>query len=277
MRRKAAPAAAEPAAAPEPRPPTYKVWLLASRPNTLSEWHPHLARRSSLPVALTRARGPRNRPAASFTPVLVGAALAARDGYRRPGLAFLFWLFAGCVQIGTNLHNDYADFVRGADTSARVGQARAAQKGWLTPAAVCWGTCTVLSVAAIIGGALAAGVAGAARPAMPMTIVTVTSVFNAFAYTGGPFPLGCDFLARVHAAARSRAPSPCEATSVSESCRTRISALPTYSASRERDGDHAPRGGAVTRACNTQVLWNCRDVRALLVAERGRSRAAARA
>ena len=137
--------------------------------------------------------------------MLVGAALAARDGYRRPGLAFLFWLFAGCVQIGTNLHNDYADFVRGADTSARVGQARAAQKGWLTPAAVCWGTCTVLSVAAIIGGALAAGVAGAARPAMPMTVVTATSVFNAFAYTGGPFPLGCDFL---RACTRRRAHAP---------------------------------------------------------------------
>ena len=140
--------------------------------------------------------------------MLVGAALAARDGYRRPGLAFLFWLFAGCVQIGTNLHNDYADFVRGADTSERVGQARAAQKGWLTPAAVCGGTCTVLSVAAIIGGALAAGVAGAARPATPMIVVTVTSIFNAFAYTGGPFPLGCGLSSRADASARSYAPPP---------------------------------------------------------------------
>lgn len=154
---------APPVAPTEPRPASWRVWLLAARPNTLT---------------------------ASFTPVLVGAAFAWRDGHRRPGLAVAFWVFAGCIQIGTNLHNDYADFVRGADTAARVGQARAAQKGWLTPTQVCGGTCLVLSLAAVIGGALTAGAVGAAQPAAPMAFVTVTSIFNAFAYTGGPFPLG---------------------------------------------------------------------------------------
>ncbi|KAH8075796.1 hypothetical protein JL720_10503 [Aureococcus anophagefferens] len=81
------------------RPPTWKVLVLATRPNTL---------------------------AASFTPVLVGFAVASRElGALDPAPAFRFWVFACLIQIGTNLHNDYADFVKGADTDDRVGQARA--------------------------------------------------------------------------------------------------------------------------------------------------------
>ena len=83
--------------------------------------------------------------------MLVGAALAARDGYRRPGLAFLFWLFAGCVQIGTNLHNDYEDFRKGADTDARLGPARATQRGWLSPREVRAGAMISFALATLCG------------------------------------------------------------------------------------------------------------------------------
>ena len=47
--------------------------------------------------------------------------------------SFRFWVFACLIQIGTNLHNDYADYVKGADDENRIGQARATQKGWLSP------------------------------------------------------------------------------------------------------------------------------------------------
>ena len=52
----------------------------------------------------------------------------APPGARNFGEALWFWLFALCIQIGTNLHNDYADFVKGADTHERLGQARATQQ-----------------------------------------------------------------------------------------------------------------------------------------------------
>ena len=92
-----------------PRPPTWRVLVLATRPNTL---------------------------AASLTPVVVGLSVCVRvHGFGRcdVGSGLLFWVFACLVQIGTNLHNDYADFVKGADTAARVGPARATQRGWLAP------------------------------------------------------------------------------------------------------------------------------------------------
>jgi 1,4-dihydroxy-2-naphthoate octaprenyltransferase len=155
----------------EPRPPTWKVWLLAARPHTLT---------------------------ASVSPVLVGHSLglsllfassgqhAISDHDRRMvgSLAVRFGVFAALIQLATNLHNDYADFVKGADTPERVGQARATQKGWLTPAQTASGATICLVAALAIG-----------LPLVPpgdafFLFVILSSVFNAVAYTGGPYPLG---------------------------------------------------------------------------------------
>lgn len=168
-RKESAPAAAQDAAKgakakDEPRPPLLKVWLTATRPHTIT---------------------------ASLTPVIVGAALARHEGVAHAERRVaLFWLFAVCMQIGTNLHNDYADFVRGADTSARVGHARATQKGWLTQQ-------TVRRAAdGCIGGGLAIGLWLTAASAIysgfspwPMLFAACSSAFNSYAYTGGPSPL----------------------------------------------------------------------------------------
>lgn len=117
----------------------------------------------------------------SFTPVLVGAALEARkSGQVAIGSAICFWVFACLIQIGTNLHNDYADFIKGADNEKRVGQARATQKGWLTGRQTAGGSALALALATVIGSSLAM------RPGCRgfMSFVTATSVFNAVAYTG---------------------------------------------------------------------------------------------
>mmetsp|Transcript_13207 Transcript_13207/g.52936 ORF Transcript_13207/g.52936 Transcript_13207/m.52936 type:complete len:325 (+) Transcript_13207:71-1045(+) len=157
--------------AEEPRPSKVGVWVLATRPNTL---------------------------ALSFTPVMVGASIVSRSsdlgGSHVLTAAVLFWLFAALIQIGTNLHNDYSDFVKGADTAERVGQARATQKGWLTARETLGGSLTALAGAASIGFGLTFLNAGS--DASVMAFVTLTSLFNAVAYTGG-YPLTLVGLGRV--------------------------------------------------------------------------------
>jgi len=108
-----------------------------------------------------------------------------------------FAAFAGLIQISTNLHNDYADFVKGADTEKRVGQARATQKGWLTPYETCRGCVVCLMASLFIGiqylipsnrQCLGGSSRSSADPIM--IFIVLSSLFNAVAYTGGPFPLG---------------------------------------------------------------------------------------
>src|SRR4051812_11400339 len=75
---------------------------------------------------------PRTLPAA-VAPVIVGSALAAHDGRFNAAPAALCLAFALLVQIGTNFANDYYDFVKGADTAARVGPRRAVAAGLVSP------------------------------------------------------------------------------------------------------------------------------------------------
>ena len=143
------------AAAP-PRPASHLVWLLALRPRTLP---------------------------AAVVPVAVGTALAAAAGP-------ILWLRAAlcggcalCIQMGTNLYNDYADHARGADTAGRVGPARATQRGWLSPAAVRLGAVAAFA-AALLGGIYLVYVAG-----WPIAVLGLLSVALGVGYTGGPYPL----------------------------------------------------------------------------------------
>src|SRR5687768_9655801 len=79
------------------------------------------------------AARPRTLPAA-FAPVVVGSALAWHDGRFNLPAAGLCLGFSVLVQIGTNFANDYYDFMRGADTTARVGPRRAVAAGLIAPA-----------------------------------------------------------------------------------------------------------------------------------------------
>lgn len=132
------------------------VWIQAARPKTLS---------------------------AAAAPVLVAAALAhAHDVF---ALMPVVAAFAGAIliQIGTNLANDYYDFVRGGDTADRVGPVRVTQAG-LIPAAHVWrGMVAVLAAAAVVGVYLV--VVGG----WPIVWIGLASLFCAVAYTGGPYPL----------------------------------------------------------------------------------------
>ena len=77
---------------------------------------------------------------------------------------------------------------------AQVGQARATQKGWLTPKQTAGGATICLVIASIIGVHLSKitgyNYTGAKRYDLVIILIVTSSVFNAVAYTGGPYPLG---------------------------------------------------------------------------------------
>jgi 1,4-dihydroxy-2-naphthoate polyprenyltransferase len=128
------------------------------------------------------AARPKTLPAAA-APVLLGAGLAAHHGVFAwlPALAAL--LGALLIQVGTNLGNDYYDFVRGGDTEARVGPTRVTQAGLLEPRQVLRGMILVLAAAFGVGIYLVT-VGG-----LPVVVIGLASLVCAVAYTGGPFPL----------------------------------------------------------------------------------------
>ena len=137
-------------------PSRASAWVQAARPRTLS---------------------------AAAAPVLVGAGLAEAHGAFAllPVVAAL----AGAIliQIGTNLANDYYDFVRGADTPDRVGPVRVTQAGLIPPEQVWRGMVAVLVAAASVGIYLV--VVGG----WPIVWIGLASLVCAVAYTGGPYPL----------------------------------------------------------------------------------------
>jgi 1,4-dihydroxy-2-naphthoate octaprenyltransferase len=143
-------------APPSPRVGRAQAWVLAARPKTLL---------------------------AAAAPVLVGTGLAQAHGRFAPLPALAALVGAVLIQIGTNLANDYYDWVRGGDTAERVGPVRVTQAGILPPEVVRRGMVVTLALAFLVGVYLIA-VGG-----WPIAVVGVLSLVCAVAYTGGPFPL----------------------------------------------------------------------------------------
>ncbi len=128
------------------------------------------------------AARPRTLPAA-VAPVLVGSALAWHEASFNAAAAGLCLAFALLVQIGTNFANDYYDFLRGADTAARVGPRRAVAAGLISPATMRGAMIAVFVAAFAVGlGLLAWG-------GPWLLVIGVASILCGIAYTGGPWPL----------------------------------------------------------------------------------------
>lgn len=87
------------------------------------------------------------------------------------------------IQIATNLFNDAIDAAKGADTERRTGPQRVTASGLLSRRAVMTGAGVFLLLAVICGAVLikAAG--------WPILAIGVPSMYLAYGYTGGPFPL----------------------------------------------------------------------------------------
>ena len=138
------------------KPSLFKAWIAAARPQTLT---------------------------VAVAPVLLGAALAAEVTTLQVSLVLAALMGAICIQIGTNLFNDYADFKKGADGEDRLGPARACASGWLNPAHVLKAVWVTFFIAVLAGLYLA--MAGG----WPIVLIGVASLVCGLAYTGGPWPL----------------------------------------------------------------------------------------
>jgi 1,4-dihydroxy-2-naphthoate octaprenyltransferase len=126
---------------------------------------------------------PKTLPAA-IVPVWAGCVLAWKlgDGFN-PLLAFCTLLGAVAIQIATNFFNDVIDAKKGADTERRLGPVRVTASGLLPPRVVI-GLAAGFLVIAFICGVVLYQARG-----WPIALIGVPSLFLAYGYTGGPFPL----------------------------------------------------------------------------------------
>jgi len=122
--------------------------------------------------------------AVAVGPVAVGTAVAFERGVADGRAAAAALVGALLLQIGCNFANDVYDSEKGADTEARLGPPRAVQQGLLTPSQMKRGMLLAFALAALVGSYLIA-LAG-----WPVAAIGVASIAAAWAYTGGPFPLG---------------------------------------------------------------------------------------
>ena len=136
--------------------PRVRVWLQAARPKTLG---------------------------AAVAPVLVGTGMAVEGGAWHPLSALLALAGAVLIQVGVNYHNDYADYVQGADTDDRVGPLRVTQAGLVDPSTMRRTTILVFALAVLSGGYLIV------RGGWPILVVGLASIGAAVWYTAGRYSL----------------------------------------------------------------------------------------
>ncbi len=120
---------------------------------------------------------------AAVGPVLVGTALAARDGASHVPAAAAALAGALLIQVGTNFCNDYGDAVRGADAHGRKGPVRATQAGLVSPRAMIAATALAFLAAALCGLYLVT------RGGWPIALTGAICILCGILYTAGPWPL----------------------------------------------------------------------------------------
>lgn len=146
--------------------------------------------KKNLSAAWLEAARPKTLPA-SLSPVLLGCALAYRDGAFKLVPAILCFLVALLAQIASNFANDYFDFKKGADKEDRLGPERAVAQGWITPKAMLTGTFVAL-VLSCLAGCMLLFYAG-----WELILVGIAIALCVLAYSAGPYPLAYNGLGDV--------------------------------------------------------------------------------
>jgi 1,4-dihydroxy-2-naphthoate octaprenyltransferase len=121
---------------------------------------------------------------ASIVPVLVGTALAARDGSYDTGRFLPTLVGSMLVQIGTNLVDEYTDHATGGSRGKLLAPYKVIALGRLSSDAVRAGAVLSFGIASLLGLYLVA------LTGWPLFLVCAASLVVAFGYSGGPRPLG---------------------------------------------------------------------------------------
>ena len=118
------------------------------------------------------------------TPVVLGSALAWAGG-ASPLWPVLFATLACAllIQVGTNLHNDVADFERGTDRPDRVGPLRVTAAGWVQPGSVRMAARASFALALVLGLYLVM------QGGWPILLAGLASLVAGWSYSGGERPI----------------------------------------------------------------------------------------
>src|SRR6202011_488962 len=138
------------------RPGAFAIWLQAVRAPSLS---------------------------AAAVPVLLGTAVASRDGYFNGWRMLIALIGAVAIQAGTNLINDYYDFRSGADSHASLGPSMVIQRGLLTPEQVWRGGIVAFAIGAVLGLVLVY------LCGWPILAIGIPSIAAGYFYTAAPVSL----------------------------------------------------------------------------------------
>lgn len=142
-------------------------WLIATRPKTLF---------------------------ASISPVILGLSIAYRENHTlNSTIAFLTLLCALILQISSNIANDYLDSLKGVDNEKRLGPTRVTQSGLISATKMKKALILLLALAFLLGTYLM--ISGG----IYIIFIGLCSIYFAYGYTGGPFPLSHNGLGEVAA------------------------------------------------------------------------------
>lgn len=134
----------------------FQVWWQLTRPHTLT---------------------------ASFVPVLLGTALALKNGSIHFGLFFAMLLASLLIQAATNMFNEFYDYKRGLDNEHSVGIGGAIVRDGIKPS-------TVMKLAlSFYGIALLLGIYICVNSSWWLALVGLVCMAAGYFYTGGPMPI----------------------------------------------------------------------------------------
>lgn len=119
---------------------------------------------------------------ASAIPTIAGIMLAAIDGAFDLFTACITVLSAMMLQTTSNYLNDLYDFKKGADLK-RIGPPRAVASGMISETAMMKMSWILFTITFFIGLILVQ------TAGWPILLIGIISLWAAFAYTGGPYPL----------------------------------------------------------------------------------------
>ncbi|RPJ73429.1 MAG: 1,4-dihydroxy-2-naphthoate polyprenyltransferase [Alphaproteobacteria bacterium] len=131
---------------------------------------------------------------ASIAPVILGLAIAyVHQSYLNISVAILTLVATLLMQIASNLANDYLDSLKGVDTDKRLGPTRVTHTGLISADSMKKALISVMALAFLTGIYLMF-IGGPV-----IILVGLMSLYFAYGYTGGPFPLSHNGLGEVAA------------------------------------------------------------------------------